>query len=105
MIVLWTDALIFLLIVVVAALAFYLRGREHIKRPLQKIAHSKIGMVSLVVLLFFVWLACWTPFISNLPRVKATRLSVFWIIGQHRSGNMAKKPIQHRLPPRFIARK
>ncbi len=55
MIVLWTDALIFLLIFVVAALAFYLRGKEHIKRPLQKIAHSKIGMVSLVVLLFFVW--------------------------------------------------
>ena len=32
----------------------YLRGKEHIKRPLQQIARSKIGMVSLVVLLFFV---------------------------------------------------
>ena len=54
MVVLWTDALIYLLIVAVLGLAFYLRGQEHIKRPLQSIARSKVGMVSLVVLLFFV---------------------------------------------------
>jgi peptide/nickel transport system permease protein len=54
MVVLWTDALIFILIVVMLVLAFYLRGKEHIKRPLQKIARSKVGMASLVVLLFFV---------------------------------------------------
>ena len=54
MIILWTDALIFILIVVMLGLAFYLRSKEHIKRPLQKIARSKIGMVSLVILLFFV---------------------------------------------------
>lgn len=54
MIVLWTDALIFMLIVVILGLATYLRGKEHIKRPLQKIARSKVGMASLVVLLFFV---------------------------------------------------
>jgi peptide/nickel transport system permease protein len=54
MVVLWTDALIFVLIFAILILAFYLRGKEHIKRPLQKIARSKIGMVSLVVLLFFV---------------------------------------------------
>lgn len=54
MIVLWTDALIFLLIFVLLGLAFYLRGKEHIKRPLQKISRSKVGMVSLVVLIFFV---------------------------------------------------
>jgi peptide/nickel transport system permease protein len=36
------------------ALGWYLRGKEHIKRPLQQIARSKIGMVSLAVLLFFV---------------------------------------------------
>ena len=54
MVVLWTDALIYLLIVSVLALAFYLRGKEHIKRPLQSIARNKVGMVSLVVLLFFV---------------------------------------------------
>ncbi|MEY3759597.1 MAG: hypothetical protein RIR39_1088 [Pseudomonadota bacterium] len=54
MMVLWTDALIFILIVAMLVLAFYLRGKEHIKRPLQKIVRSKVGMASLVVLLFFV---------------------------------------------------
>ena len=54
MVVLWTDALIFILIVAMLVLALYLRGKEHIKRPLQKIARSKVGMASLVVLLFFV---------------------------------------------------
>jgi peptide/nickel transport system permease protein len=53
MIILWTDALIFILILVMLGLAFYLRGKEHIKRPLQKISRSKIGMVSLVVLIAF----------------------------------------------------
>ena len=54
MIVLWTDALIYLLILVMLGLGLYLRGKEHIKRPLQQIGRSKIGMVSLVVLVFFV---------------------------------------------------
>jgi len=54
MIVLWTDALIYLLIAVMLSLGLYLRGKEHIQRPLQQIGRSKIGMVSLVVLLFFV---------------------------------------------------
>jgi len=54
MIVLWTDALIFMLIFILGGLAFYLRSKDHIQRPLKKISHSKIGMVSLVVLLFFI---------------------------------------------------
>jgi peptide/nickel transport system permease protein len=54
MVVLWTDALIYVLIAVMLALGLYLRGKEHIQRPLQQIGRSKIGMVSLAVLLFFV---------------------------------------------------
>jgi peptide/nickel transport system permease protein len=54
MIVLWTDALIFMLVFIALGLAFYLRSKDHIKRPLKKISNSKIGMVSLVVLLFFI---------------------------------------------------
>jgi peptide/nickel transport system permease protein len=54
MIILWTDALIFILTFIILALAFYLRGKEHIKRPLQKIVRSKVGMASLVILLFFI---------------------------------------------------
>ncbi|MCL7422547.1 MAG: ABC transporter permease [Methylobacter sp.] len=54
MIILWTDALIFLLIAVMLLLGFYLRGKEYIKRPMQQIARSKTGMMSLTVLIFFV---------------------------------------------------
>ena len=54
MVVLWTDALIYILCFAVLGIAIFLRGKEHIKRPLQKITHSKVGMMSLVVLLFFV---------------------------------------------------
>jgi len=54
MIVLWTDALIFLLLLTLLGLGWFLRDKEHIQRPLQKISSSKVGMVSLVVLVFFV---------------------------------------------------
>jgi peptide/nickel transport system permease protein len=54
MIILWTDALIFILILIMLGLAFYLRGKDHIKRPLQKISRSKVGMVSLVILIAFI---------------------------------------------------
>ena len=54
MIVLWTDALIYLLCTILLLCGFYLRNKEHIKRPLQQIGQNKVGMVSLVVLLFFV---------------------------------------------------
>jgi peptide/nickel transport system permease protein len=49
----WTDALFFLLLAVLAALVFYGRDKEHLRRPWQKIATSKSGMVSLVILLAF----------------------------------------------------
>ena len=54
MTVLWTDGLIFALIFSILALGFALRGKEHLKRPLHTIANNKVGMVSLVVLVFFV---------------------------------------------------
>lgn len=53
MILLWTDTLIWLLVITVILLARYLHDKEHIQRPLGKIAQSNTGMVSLVVLLFF----------------------------------------------------
>jgi peptide/nickel transport system permease protein len=54
MIVLWTDGLIFALIFSILGLGYYLRGKEHLKRPLQTIASNSVGLVSLVVLVFFV---------------------------------------------------
>ncbi|MGR8940901.1 MAG: ABC transporter permease [Gammaproteobacteria bacterium] len=54
MIVLWTDALIFLLIAMTIGLGLSIRGKEHFRRPLRQIAASRTGMVSLTVLLFFI---------------------------------------------------
>jgi len=53
-IVLWTDALIFLLVAAIVALAWYVRGREHLRAPWAKVARSRSGMCALVVLASFV---------------------------------------------------
>jgi peptide/nickel transport system permease protein len=53
MVILWTDALIFSLLILVAGLTYYLRGKEHLKRPLTTLRQSSTGMSSLIVLLFF----------------------------------------------------
>ena len=54
MIVLWTDALIYLLLVVVGVALPLMLRKPHFKRPLQKITHSKTGMASLMVLMVFI---------------------------------------------------
>ena len=54
MILLWTDALIFFLVFMLSVLGFYMRGKEEIQRPWKKVAANKVGMVSMVLLLFFV---------------------------------------------------
>ncbi len=54
MILLWTDILIFLLLLTLAGIAYFLNGKDHIQRPLNKIMANRVGMVSLVVLLFYV---------------------------------------------------
>jgi peptide/nickel transport system permease protein len=53
-IVLWTDALVFLLVAVVIVGAWYIRGREHLRAPWRKVAHSRYGMCAFVVLSVFV---------------------------------------------------
>jgi peptide/nickel transport system permease protein len=53
MVILWTDALIFGLLTFVAGIAFFMRGKEHLKRPLATIKQNSVGMSSLVILLFF----------------------------------------------------
>lgn len=54
MVLLWTDGLIYLLVAALLALVVYMWRKPHMQRPLQKIFHSRTGMTSLVVLLFFV---------------------------------------------------
>ncbi|MCQ8127819.1 ABC transporter permease [Methylomonas rivi] len=53
MIVLWTDALIYLLVVTSVVFAWYLGRQQHMRRPLKKIAASPVAMASLTLLLCF----------------------------------------------------
>lgn len=53
MIILWTDALIFLLISIITLLFFSFRSKDHFVRPWKKIANSRTAMVALVFLFFF----------------------------------------------------
>jgi len=52
-VILWTDALVFLLIAVGFASAWYIRQRPHLMLPWQRVARSSVGMVSLLVLSLF----------------------------------------------------
>ncbi len=51
---LWTDALIFLLLAAGIAGAWWVRGRPHLLLPWQRLARSSVGMVSLLVLSLFI---------------------------------------------------
>lgn len=52
-VILWTDALVFLLIATGLAGAWYVRRRPHLSLPWRRVARSATGMVSLLVLLPF----------------------------------------------------
>lgn len=54
MVVLWTDALIFVLLLGMIVLSVSMLRNPRMSRPLRQIGTSKTGMVSLTVLLFFV---------------------------------------------------
>jgi len=53
-VILITDALIFVLIAVVAVSAWYISQREHLLAPWKKVGHSRSGMIAAVILLAFV---------------------------------------------------
>jgi peptide/nickel transport system permease protein len=53
-IVLWTDALIFLLVVMVVIFILRTRRKEHLRAPWREVARSSMGMGTLVVLLTFI---------------------------------------------------
>ncbi len=53
-VILTTDALIFLLLAVVAASAWYISRHEHLLAPWRKVAHSRSGMIAAVIMLAFV---------------------------------------------------
>jgi peptide/nickel transport system permease protein len=51
---LWTDMLIWLLVVMVAGFFWYVRRHEHLLAPWRRVARSASGMASLTVLVFFI---------------------------------------------------
>src|SRR3954465_9808219 len=53
-VILWTDRLVFLLVAVIIFAAWYIRARVHLRTPWRKVARSRYGMCSLVVLSVFV---------------------------------------------------
>lgn len=51
---LWTDALVWLLVAVIAIFTWYVRRQPHLRAPWRRVAQSASGMAALVVLLFFI---------------------------------------------------
>ena len=52
--ILWTDALVFLLLAAIAALVWHIRRHEHLAAPWRKVARSPSGMAAATVLSAFV---------------------------------------------------
>lgn len=53
---LWTDALVYLLVLSISAFVVYASGKEHFRVPWQQVIQHKLGMVSLVFLLVYVFI-------------------------------------------------
>ena len=49
-VILWTDALVFVLIAVVLGFALYARNREHLRAPWREVVRSRMAVASLIVL-------------------------------------------------------
>lgn len=52
-VILWTDAMVFLLFAVAVFAAYFIRQRPHLRLPWQRVGNSRLGMVSLLVLSIF----------------------------------------------------
>ncbi len=52
-VILWTDALVFLLVAIVVVFAFYARRHEHLRAPWREVVRGRIAVASLVVLAFY----------------------------------------------------
>ncbi len=53
-VILWTDALIFLLLALVAVFVFHARRREHLRAPWRKVVRSRMGMAAAVILSLYI---------------------------------------------------
>ena len=52
-VILWSDALVFLLLAAIGASTWYIRQHEHLLLPWRRVADSKVALVSLLVLSLF----------------------------------------------------
>ena len=53
-VILWTDGLVYLLVAVLIAFAWYVRRNEHLLAPWRRVGRSTSGMAALTVLIFFI---------------------------------------------------
>ncbi len=53
-VVLWTDALVYLLVAVVLIFVWHVRRNQHLLVPWRRVSHSASGMAALTVLMFFI---------------------------------------------------
>jgi peptide/nickel transport system permease protein len=53
-VILWTDALVFLLVAVVTFFIFYARGKPHLAGPWRQVFRKRLGMAALIILSVFV---------------------------------------------------
>ncbi|SFU69333.1 ABC transporter permease [Nitrosospira multiformis] len=53
-VILWTDALVYVLVAVIVIFAWQVRRHEHLLAPWRRVGHSASGMVALTILMFFI---------------------------------------------------
>jgi len=53
-ILLWTDALVFILVTTIILSALYARKKEHLRAPWRQVIRSRIGMATMIVLMVYV---------------------------------------------------
>ena len=110
-VILWTDALVYLLVAVIIVFAWYVRRNEHLLAPWRRVTRSASGMASLTVLIFFIAVGLLDtvhlrPAVekSNSSNAEKTYsvevLSLFDLIA-----GALKRPIPHLLPHIFMLEK
>ena len=52
--ILWTDALVFLLVFAIIGFALYARSREHLRAPWREVVKKPLGMSALIILMVYV---------------------------------------------------
>ena len=53
-VILWTDALVFLLVIAVVLFALSARGKPHLRSPWRRIFTSRLASISAVILLAYI---------------------------------------------------